>query len=69
MMSTAATLHASGKTQIASAADVAEALRPIAGDLAFILFSLGIIGTGCPLLFSRVPRPMLSARAVTGSAV
>ncbi|MDB5523452.1 MAG: putative cation uptake system protein [Rhizobium sp.] len=46
MMSTAATLHANGKTEIGSAADVAEALRPIAGDFAFILFSLGIIGTG-----------------------
>lgn len=46
MMSTAATLHAGGKTEIGSAADVAEALRPVAGDFAFALFSLGIIGTG-----------------------
>jgi NRAMP (natural resistance-associated macrophage protein)-like metal ion transporter len=46
MMSTAATLHAQGKTEIGSAADVAEALRPIAGNFAFALFSLGIIGTG-----------------------
>ncbi|MDX3927800.1 MAG: Nramp family divalent metal transporter [Shinella sp.] len=46
MLSTAATLHASGKTEIGSAADVAEALRPIAGDFAFVLFSLGIVGTG-----------------------
>jgi Mn2+/Fe2+ NRAMP family transporter len=46
MMSTAATLHAQGKTDITTAADAAEALRPIAGDLAFALFSLGIIGTG-----------------------
>ncbi|MEP9380345.1 Nramp family divalent metal transporter [Aquabacter sp. CN5-332] len=46
MISTAATLHASGKTEIASAAEAAEALRPIAGNFAFFLFSLGIIGTG-----------------------
>ena len=46
MMSTAATLHAQGKTDITTAADAAEALRPIAGDLAIALFSLGIIGTG-----------------------
>lgn len=46
MISTAATLHASGKTEVGSAADVAEALRPLAGDFAFFIFSLGIIGTG-----------------------
>jgi Mn2+/Fe2+ NRAMP family transporter len=44
--STAATLHAAGKTEIASAADVAEALRPLAGEFAFFIFSLGLIGTG-----------------------
>lgn len=46
MISTAATLHAQGKTEIGSAAEAAEALRPVAGDFAFVLFSLGIIGTG-----------------------
>lgn len=46
MMSAAATLHASGKSEIGTAADVAEALKPIAGELAFALFSVGIIGTG-----------------------
>jgi NRAMP (natural resistance-associated macrophage protein)-like metal ion transporter len=46
MISTAATLHASGHTQIATAAEAAEALRPIAGPFAFALFSLGIVGTG-----------------------
>ena len=46
MMSAAATLHAQGKTEVGSAAEAAEALRPIAGDFAFALFSLGIIGTG-----------------------
>ncbi|MDQ0464356.1 NRAMP (natural resistance-associated macrophage protein)-like metal ion transporter [Caulobacter ginsengisoli] len=45
MLSTAATLHASGK-DIQTAADAAEALRPVAGPFAFALFSLGIVGTG-----------------------
>ncbi|MEO7208187.1 MAG: Nramp family divalent metal transporter [Steroidobacteraceae bacterium] len=42
----AATLHASGITQIDTAAQAAEALRPIAGNFAFAVFSVGIIGTG-----------------------
>lgn len=46
MICAAATLHANGKTDINSAADVAEALKPIAGNFAFVLFSLGIVGTG-----------------------
>ena len=46
IVTTAATLHAHGKTQIDTAAQAAEALRPLAGPLAFFLFSLGIIGTG-----------------------
>jgi NRAMP (natural resistance-associated macrophage protein)-like metal ion transporter len=46
MVSTAATLHLHGKTHIATAADAAEALRPVAGDFAFALFCLGIVGTG-----------------------
>ncbi len=46
ILTTAATLHANGKTDIESTQQAAEALRPIAGDAAFLLFSLGIIGTG-----------------------
>jgi Mn2+/Fe2+ NRAMP family transporter len=46
ILATAVTLHAAGKTDIQSAEQAAEALRPIAGDAAFILFSLGLIGTG-----------------------
>lgn len=46
MLGTAATLHAAGKTDIQSAADAAKALQPVAGKLAFAIFSLGIIGTG-----------------------
>lgn len=42
----AATLHANGITVIESAEQAASALRPIAGDMAFLLFALGIIGTG-----------------------
>ena len=46
IVTTAATLHAHGKTHIETAAQAAEALRPLAGPVAFLLFSLGIIGTG-----------------------
>jgi NRAMP (natural resistance-associated macrophage protein)-like metal ion transporter len=46
ILATAATLHANGVTEVASAAEAAEALRPVAGKLAFALFALGIIGTG-----------------------
>lgn len=46
ILGTAATLHAAGKTEIQSAADAAQALKPVAGNLAFAIFSLGIIGTG-----------------------
>jgi NRAMP (natural resistance-associated macrophage protein)-like metal ion transporter len=46
IVTTAATLHAHGKTHIGTAAEAAEALRPLAGPLTFFLFSLGIIGTG-----------------------
>jgi len=46
MIATAATLHASGKTTIGTAADAAKALEPAAGPFAFLLFALGIIGTG-----------------------
>ena len=46
ILATASTLHAHGITDIQTAGEAAEALRPIAGDLAFLLFALGIIGTG-----------------------
>ncbi len=46
ILSTAVTLHAAGITTIATAAQAAEALRPVAGEATFLLFSLGIIGTG-----------------------
>ncbi len=46
IIATAATLHAHGITDIQSATQAAQALRPIAGTFAFLLFALGIIGTG-----------------------
>ena len=46
ILATAATLNGHGITRIQTAADAAEALRPIAGDAAFLLFALGIVGTG-----------------------
>ena len=46
MLSTAVTLHAAGVHNIQNAAEAAGALRPLAGDFAFLLFACGIIGTG-----------------------
>jgi NRAMP (natural resistance-associated macrophage protein)-like metal ion transporter len=46
IMTTAATLHAHGVTDIGTAQQAAEALRPVAGRGAYLLFTLGIIGTG-----------------------
>jgi NRAMP (natural resistance-associated macrophage protein)-like metal ion transporter len=46
IMAAAATLHRQGITQIGSAAEAAEALRPVAGQFAFAFFAMGIIGTG-----------------------
>jgi NRAMP (natural resistance-associated macrophage protein)-like metal ion transporter len=46
VFATAATLHANGVRDIQTSAQAAEALRPIAGNFAFALFALGIIGTG-----------------------
>jgi NRAMP (natural resistance-associated macrophage protein)-like metal ion transporter len=46
VLTTAVTLHTAGITDIATSAEAAQALRPIAGEFAFLLFSLGIIGTG-----------------------
>ncbi|MFN0069886.1 MAG: NRAMP family divalent metal transporter [Chloroflexota bacterium] len=57
ILAAAATLNKAGQTDISSAADAAQALRPLAGDLAGLLFALGIIGAG----FLAVP-------ILTGSA-
>jgi Mn2+/Fe2+ NRAMP family transporter len=57
IFATAATLHTHGVTNIDTPAEAAEALRPIAGDFAFLLFACGIIGTG-----------MLAVPVLAGSA-
>jgi Mn2+/Fe2+ NRAMP family transporter len=46
IITTAATLHAKGITDIQSSAQAAEALKPLAGIFAELIFALGIIGTG-----------------------
>jgi NRAMP (natural resistance-associated macrophage protein)-like metal ion transporter len=46
MLASAATLHAAGKTDIKSATDAAQALRPLAGDLSSVLLAVGLIGSG-----------------------
>ena len=46
IVTTAATLHAHGLTDVQTSEQAAEALRPIAGEFAFILFASGILGTG-----------------------
>lgn len=46
ILTTAATLHAHGITQIDTAHQAAEALRPLAGEGAYWLFTMGLIGTG-----------------------
>jgi NRAMP (natural resistance-associated macrophage protein)-like metal ion transporter len=46
MVTAAATLNAHGVTNIQTSSQAAEALRPIAGPLVFVVFALGIVGTG-----------------------
>jgi NRAMP (natural resistance-associated macrophage protein)-like metal ion transporter len=57
ILSTAATLHMAGIVDIQTSAQAAEALRPLGGETTFLLFSLGIIGTG-----------MLAVPVLAGSA-
>jgi NRAMP (natural resistance-associated macrophage protein)-like metal ion transporter len=57
ILTTAATLHAHGRTHIETAREAAEALRPLAGNGAYLLFTLGLIGTG-----------MLAVPVLAGSA-
>ena len=46
ILATGVTLHAAGVTNIETAAQAANALRPLAGDFAFLIFALGILGVG-----------------------
>jgi len=57
IVTTAATLGAHGNHQIGTAAQAAEALRPLAGNFAYLLFALGMVGTG-----------LLAVPALTGSS-
>ncbi len=57
MLATATTLHQHGITDIQTSRQAAEALRPLAGELTFLLFALGVIGTG-----------MLAVPVLAGSA-
>ena len=57
IVSAGATLHVSGQTQIQSATEAAQALRPLAGDFATVLFGIGLIGAG-----------LLAVPVLTGSA-
>ncbi len=46
ILTTAVTLHQHGFTHITTTKDAAEALRPLAGDYAYFLYTIGIVGTG-----------------------
>jgi Mn2+/Fe2+ NRAMP family transporter len=64
ILDTAAVLHVHGITDIQTSAQAAEALRPLAGELTFLLFSLGILGTGLlavPVLAGSVAYAMAEA--------
>jgi len=62
ILTTASVLNANGVTSINSATEAAEALRPLAGDFTFVLFALGIIGTGMLAI------PVLAGSAAYGVA-
>jgi len=70
IVTTAATLNTHGVTKIDTAAQAAEALRPIAGDLTFALFAAGIIGTGLlavPVLAGSAAYAVAEAFGLRGS--
>ena len=46
ILATAVTLHTAGITNIQTAAQAASALQPLAGEFAFLLFTIGILGVG-----------------------
>jgi NRAMP (natural resistance-associated macrophage protein)-like metal ion transporter len=62
ILTTASVLNANGVTNINSATEAAEALRPLAGDFTFLLFAIGIIGTGLLAI------PVLAGAAAYGVA-
>src|SRR6202008_3308139 len=65
IITTAATLHAHGVTEIETSAQAASALRPLAGEFAFAVFALGVIGTGLlavPVLAGSAAYALAEAR-------
>jgi Mn2+/Fe2+ NRAMP family transporter len=62
IIATGATLHAAGTTEIETAADAAEVLRPVAGDAAQLLFAVGLIGAS---LIAAGVLPLTTAYAVS----
>ncbi|MGA8145315.1 MAG: Nramp family divalent metal transporter [Candidatus Acidiferrales bacterium] len=70
ILTTAATLHAHGHTHITSARQAAEALRPLAGNGAYLLFTVGLIGTGMlgvPVLVGSCAYALAEAAGWRGS--
>jgi NRAMP (natural resistance-associated macrophage protein)-like metal ion transporter len=70
ILTTAATLHAHGVVKIDTAKQAAEALRPLAGNAAYLLFTLGLIGTGMlgvPVLAGSCAYVISEAAAWRGS--
>jgi NRAMP (natural resistance-associated macrophage protein)-like metal ion transporter len=70
ILATAVTLHVAGVTDIQSATQAAQALRPLAGDFAFYLFALGILGVGAvgvPVLAGSAAYAMAEAMGWPGS--
>jgi NRAMP (natural resistance-associated macrophage protein)-like metal ion transporter len=70
IVTTASTLNSHGITKIETAAQAAEALRPIAGELTFALFAAGIIGTGLlavPVLAGSAAYAVAEAFGLQGS--
>ena len=70
ILTTAATLHAHGVVKIETARQAAEALRPLAGNAAYLLFTLGLIGTGMlgvPVLAGSCAYAISEAAAWRGS--
>ena len=70
ILTTAATLHAHGQTNITTAQQAAEALKPLAGQGAYLLFTLGLIGTGMlgvPVLAGSAAYAISEANAWRGT--
>jgi Mn2+/Fe2+ NRAMP family transporter len=70
ILTTAATLYAHGHHEITTAREAAEALRPLAGNGAYLLFTLGLIGTGMlavPVLAGSAAYAVAEAQAWRGA--